>query len=260
MTTAPNGREAAVELSGISVRYRVPEERILSFKEYVLRRLTRGIRYRELWAIRDLDLTVPAGSCFGIVGRNGAGKSTLLRVVARVLSPTQGRVVLRGRVAPLLELGAGFHPDLTGRENIYLNATLIGHTKAAVEKALPEVIDFSELADYIDLPIRGYSNGMLARLGFAVATMYRPDILIVDEMLAVGDAGFQQKCLARIDGFRARGTTTLLVSHDASTIERLCERVAWLEHGQLVAQGTAAAVLPRYRQAVLGEGVPVGVA
>ncbi|MGH9465681.1 MAG: ABC transporter ATP-binding protein [Thermoanaerobaculia bacterium] len=241
----------AIELAGIGVRFQIPNERIRSFKEYVLRRLSGRIGHRELWALDDIALAVESGETFGIVGRNGAGKSTLLKVVSRVLRPTRGRVIVRGRAAALLELGAGFHFDLTGRENVFLNATLLGYPKALVTHHFDEIVDFAELAEFIDLPVRNYSSGMLARLGFAVATQFRPDLLILDEVLAVGDTGFQEKCLRRLESFQRAGTTTLLVSHELERLEARCDRVAWLEHGRLVAVDAPARVVPPYRQAVL---------
>ncbi len=242
---------AAVELTAIGVRFVLPTERIVSFKEYVLQRLRRRITHRELWAVRDVDLELQRGETLGLVGRNGAGKSTLLKVISRVLRPTEGRVVVRGRTAPLLELGAGFHFDLTGRENVYLNATLFGYPKSLVEEHLPAIVGFSELSEFLDTPVRNYSSGMLARLGFAVATQFRPDILILDEILAVGDAGFQQRCLDRIESFRAAGTSILLVSHDEETIEQYCDRVAWLDHGRLQAVGPPQEVLRPFHEAVM---------
>ena len=248
--SSPTAGESAIALTDISVRFDIPTERIISFKEYVLRRLMGGIERRELWALRDIDLEVRSGEVLGVVGRNGAGKSTLLKIVSRVLQPTAGRVVLRGSVAPLLELGAGFHFDLTGRENVFLNAALLGHPRRTVEQRLGEVIDFSELADFIDVPIRNYSSGMLARLGFAVATMFRPDVLLVDEVLAVGDAAFQEKCLSRIREFRARGTTILLVSHQATEIAAHCDRALWLERGRVAGIGATDDILAGYRSAL----------
>ncbi len=249
MAIGPDG--AAIELSGIGVRFHIPNEHIRSFKEYVLRRLSGRIGHRELWALDDVALEVRSGESFGVVGRNGAGKSTLLKVISRVLRPTTGRVVVRGRVAALLELGAGFHFDLTGRENVFLNATLLGYPKSLVARHFDEIVDFAELAEFIDLPVRNYSSGMLARLGFAVATQFRPDLLILDEILAVGDTGFQEKCLRRLESFRRQGTTTLLVSHELERLETHCDRVAWLEHGRLRAVDVPTRVVPRYREAVL---------
>lgn len=249
----PGEAADAVELSDIGVRFAMPTERISSFKEYVLKRLTGSIEHRELWALRDVTLQVKSGEFLGVVGRNGAGKTTLLKVISRVLHPTQGRVVIRGKTAPLLGLGAGFHFDLTGRENVFLNASLLGHSRRRVDSRLAEVIDFSELADFFDVPIRNYSSGMLARLGFAVATMFRPDLLLVDEVLAVGDAGFRDKCLDRIEEFRHRGTTILLVSHQADEIANHCDRALWLDQGQVAALGDTTTVLTQYEQALATE-------
>lgn len=240
----------AIELMDISVHFRIPTERVPSFKEYVLRRVTARIEYHDLWALKALSLTVEPGEVFGIVGRNGAGKSTLLKVISRVMHPTNGRVIVRGRLAPLLELGAGFHPDLTGRENVFMNGTILGYSKTSIRAHFDEVVDFAELPAFIDAPLRTYSSGMVARLGIAVATLFRPDILALDEVLAVGDLGFRQKCLERIEAFRACGTTILLVSHDPGTVEAHCHRVAWLDHGTIVALGPPAEVLPRYAEAM----------
>lgn len=240
----------AIEVSDLGVLYRVPTDRIRSFKEYVLRRLATSIAHRELWAVRDLSLRVWPGELLGVVGRNGAGKSTLLKVVSRVLRPTAGRVIVRGRVAPLLELGAGFHPDLTGRENVILNATILGYPKARVEEALSDITRFAELEEFINTPIRTYSTGMTARLGFAVATQFRPDVLLLDEVLAVGDVGFQEKCLARIAGYRAAGTTIILVSHSLETLAAHADRVVWLEQGRAAASGPPDEVLARYARAM----------
>lgn len=248
------GHGIVIDLSGISVRFEIPAERISSFKEYVLRRLTKGIERRVLWALKEVDLQVRTGEVMGVVGRNGAGKSTLLKVVSRVLQPTTGRVVIRGPVAPLLELGAGFHFDLTGRENVYLNAALLGHPRKRVEERISDVVEFSDLQEFFDVPIRNYSSGMLARLGFAVATMFRPEVLLVDEVLAVGDAAFQIKCHERIEAFRSQGTTILLVSHQHDEVAEHCDRAVWLDHGQIAAIGDTQEVLDRYNAALAADG------
>jgi ABC-type polysaccharide/polyol phosphate transport system ATPase subunit len=244
----------AIDITGVGVRFHLPTEKISSFKEYVLRRLTNRIQYRHLWALKSIDLTVRRGETFGIVGRNGAGKSTLLKVISRVLQPTTGRIVVRGRVAPLLELGAGFHFDLTGRENVFLNATLLGHSHASVQRRLNQVTEFSELQDFFGLPVRMYSSGMLARLGFAVATLFRPEILILDEVLAVGDVGFRQKCLDRIEEFQAEGTSILYASHDLQAVASHCERVAWIDRGEVVRIGPAMEILDLYSSTLESEG------
>jgi ABC-2 type transport system ATP-binding protein/lipopolysaccharide transport system ATP-binding protein len=212
------------------------------------------VRHEQFWALREVSLDVNPREVFGIVGRNGAGKSTLLRVVAGVFKPTRGRVRVQGRVAPLLELGAGFHSELTGRENIFLNGALLGYSKAEMEAAFDHILEFAEIGDFIDAPIRTYSTGMVARLGFSVATAIRPDVLIVDEVLSVGDAPFQEKCKTRIDSFRQQGTCILLVAHSLPIIAEMCDRAVWLSRGQVQATGTAAEVARLYGEAT---GVPL---
>lgn len=237
---------AVIELNNIGVRYRTAQESIPSFKEYVIRWVKREIQYQSFWALKDVSLLINPGEVFGIVGPNGAGKSTLLKVIARVLKPTTGRVRIRGRVSPLLELGAGFNPELTGRENIYMNGAFLGYTKQDLDSRFQRIVDFAGLGDFIEAPIRTYSTGMVARLGFSVATDARPEILIVDEILGVGDAEFQRKSFERIQHFQAEGTTILLVTHSLSKIEEMCSRAVWLDRGQVVLQDTADTVVGKY--------------
>jgi lipopolysaccharide transport system ATP-binding protein len=238
--------DPVIHLENVSVRYRVPRERIATFKEYAIRWLQGRVKHETFWALKGVSFDIQPGEVFGLIGQNGAGKSTLLKLVARVLQPTEGRVVVRGRVAPLLEVGAGFHPELTGRENIYLNGAMLGISRREMSARFDRIVDFAELWDFIDAPLRTYSSGMWARLGFAVATDVDPDILIVDEVLAVGDAAFQHKSSRRMDSFRERGTTILLVSHNMDMIEKMCSRAAWLDHGKLVAIGPAKSIVDRY--------------
>ncbi len=238
-----------IRLEGVTVRYQAPQERLGTFKEYAIRRLQRRVRFTDFCALDGIDLEVHRGEIFGIIGRNGAGKSTLLKVVSRVLVPTRGRVYVRGLVSPLLELGAGFHPELTGRENVMLNGTLLGHSRRELEARMEEIIDFAELGAFIEAPLRTYSSGMVARLGFAVATAWRPEILLVDEVLSVGDEAFQRKCEARMKSYRAGGTTTLLVTHDMARVRSLCTRAAWLQHGKIAALGPVAQVVEAYHAA-----------
>jgi len=240
--------DQAIRLEDVSVRYRVPSERVGTFKEYVIRLLKRQIQMRTFWAINGISLEICRGEVFGVVGNNGAGKSTLLKVVARVLRPTKGRVVVRGRVAPLLELGAGFHPELTGKENIFLNGALLGFSHRETLEKYDQIVDFSELGEFINAPIRTYSTGMYARLGFSVATASEPDVLIVDEILGVGDETFRNKCQTRIEAFRQRGAAILLVSHDMPTVEKMCQRAAWLDHGVLKIIGNPEQVIRAYRE------------
>lgn len=241
---------AALAFNGVSVRFRVPMEPMWSVKEYAIRRLQGRVSYRDVWALRDVDLTVEVGEVIGIIGTNGAGKSTLLRLLARVLAPTSGRVRVVGQVAPLLDVGAGFHPDLTGRENVLMNATLLGHSRREVLEKFDSIVEFSELSEFIDVPLRAYSSGMWARLGFAVATAWQPDVLLVDEVLAVGDEGFREKCALRIQRFRDRGVTTVLVSHSLALIQSMCGRVVWLDHGRVEAVGPAQQVTSAYHSRV----------
>ena len=243
----PDTAETVIRLENVSVRYHLPEERIGTFKEYMIRVIQGRVKYNSFLALNRVDINVKKGEIFGIIGRNGAGKSTMLKVISRVLIPTEGRVWIKGRVSPLLELGAGFHPELTGRENVFLNATLLGHPRREVEAHMPEIIDFAELGSFMESPLRTYSSGMVARLGFAVATTWKPEILILDEVLSVGDEAFQAKCQKRMEGFRQDRVTSLLVTHNMQTVEALCDRVAWIDHGILKTIGTPNEVIKEYR-------------
>lgn len=244
---APTDR-MAIQLTGVSVRYRVPQERIPSLKEYTIRWVKGQINYSSFWALRDIDLKVDRGEVFGIIGPNGAGKSTLLKVVSRVLRPTEGSLRVRGRISPLLELGAGFDPELTGRENVYLNGAILGYSKQDIDESFESIVDFAGLHDFINAPVRTYSSGMYARLGFSVATLKRPEILIVDEILGVGDAEFQTKSFDRIQQFQGEGTTILLVSHGLDRVKEMCSRALWLDHGKMVALGSSDNVVELYLQ------------
>jgi ABC-type polysaccharide/polyol phosphate transport system ATPase subunit len=244
----PASPAEVVRLENASVVYRIPHERIATFKEYAIRLIQGKVKYHSFYALRDVNLTVNRGEVFGLIGQNGAGKSTLMKVIARVLRPSQGRVVVRGRVAPLLEVGAGFHPELTGRENVFLNGAMLGFTRQEMEAKFKNIVDFAELWEFIDSPLRTYSTGMWARLGFSVATDEQPEILLVDEILSVGDEAFQRKSLARIQTYRDQGTTILLVSHNMLTIENMCQSVAWIDHGQVQMVGDPAEVIQAYRQ------------
>jgi ABC-2 type transport system ATP-binding protein len=241
-------RDVAISLENVGVCYRTPGERFYTFKEYVIRWLQRRVRPRDFWALNNVNLHIYRGETFGLIGSNGAGKSTLLKLAARVLRPTTGRVVVVGHTAPLLEFGAGFHPELTGRENIFLNGAILGFSHRQMEEKFERIVDFAELWDFIEAPIRTYSSGMIARLGFAVATDIEPDILLIDEILSVGDESFQHKSAARMQAFRDRGATILLVSHDMSTIEEICHRAAWIDHGQIQEIGPVSEVIRTYRQ------------
>ena len=240
-----------IRLHGVSVRYRVPTEPVSTLKEHAIRLLHgRRSEYREFLALDGVDLEVRRGEALGIIGRNGAGKSTLLKVVSRILRPTAGQVWVRGTLAPLIELGAGFHPELTGRENVYLNGAMLGFSQAEMQARIEGIVEFAELSDFIDAPLRTYSSGMMARLGFAVASDVDPGILIIDEVLSVGDEAFQQKCLARMQSFRERGTTVLFVSHALDAVQRLCDRAVWVEHGRIRFSGAVDQTVKAYLETV----------
>jgi len=235
-----------VQLSGVSLCYRLAKQRIPSLKEYAIHWMKGALSYEKLWALRDVDFTARRGEVVGIVGRNGAGKSTLLKVISQDLKPTGGKIEIRGRIAPILELGTGFDHELTGMENIYLNALLLGRSRKEIDARLAQIVDFSGLGDFVRAPIRNFSTGMLARLGFSIATAWLPDILILDEVLAVGDASFTKKCTDRMREFHDAGTTVLLVSHNAQAIRDSCTRCVWLDAGRVRIDGSPPEVLDHY--------------
>jgi lipopolysaccharide transport system ATP-binding protein len=238
--------QEVIRLDQVTVRYRLLKEQIRTFKEFAIRRIQGQIEEAEFLALKNISLQVNKGEVFGLVGPNGAGKTTLLRLVARIMRPSSGRVQVYGRVAPLLAMGAGFHNELTGRENIYINGVMLGFTRREMEQKFESIVEFAELWDFIDAPLRTYSSGMVARLGFAVATETMPDILIVDEVLSVGDTAFQEKSLARIHSFQEQGATILFVSHGMDTVRKMCHRAAWLDHGQIHFVGEANEAVDRY--------------
>lgn len=247
---------SVVELQDVSLCYRLAKQKIPSLKEYLIHFIKGSLDHEELWALRGLTMTVGKGETVGIVGRNGAGKSTLLKVVSGVLKPTEGSVRCEGWIAPILELGTGFDFELTGYENIYLNALLLGRQESEVDEKIDEIIEFSGLGDFIRSPIRNYSSGMQARLGFAIATAWTPDVLILDEVLAVGDARFLHRCKSRFEEFHEAGTTILIVSHDEEAIRENCQRGIWLDEGRILADGPVDEVLDRYQQ--FSEGTEAG--
>jgi ABC-2 type transport system ATP-binding protein/lipopolysaccharide transport system ATP-binding protein len=234
-----------IELRDVAVRYRLAKHRVASFKEFAIHWMRGALSYQELWALRGVSLEIERGATVGIVGRNGAGKSTMLKVMSRILKPQKGRATIRGTVAPILELGTGFDHELSGLENLRLNALLLGQSNKAIDDKRDEIVEFSELGDFIHSPIRSYSSGMLARLGFAIASSFDPDILILDEVLSVGDTGFQRKCEQRLAELRSRGSTILMVSHGAA-ISDYCDRCIWLDQGLIRADGPSHEVLGEY--------------
>ncbi len=235
-----------IKANHISVSYRMSHDKIQSIKEYLVALIKRKLSYEEFHALNDVSFEIKKGEVVGIVGNNGAGKSTLLKVISGILRPTKGDVSLGGNVVPMLELGSGFDYDLTGRENIFLNGAILGYSESFLKSKYDEIVEFSELGDFINIPVRNYSSGMVMRLAFSIASMVSPDILIVDEILAVGDAAFQEKSYARMTELMSHGTTVLLVSHNLDQIRKLCDRVVWLDHGHVVQIGDTATVCDAY--------------
>jgi ABC-type polysaccharide/polyol phosphate transport system ATPase subunit len=245
----------AVSICGVSKRFRLHRGReVYTVKDLFVRagraRLFGG---EDLWALRDVTLEVARGRTIGIIGSNGSGKSTLLKLVGRILKPTAGTIAAAGRVSALIELGAGFHPEFTGRENVYVNGILLGLSRAEIRERFADIVAFAGLEAFIDNPVKTYSSGMYMRLGFAIAVTVDPDILLIDEVLAVGDEAFQHKCVGKIQEFKARGKTILLVSHDLGSIERLCDEAAWFHEGRLMARGGPREIIDRYLQHVAQE-------
>jgi ABC-2 type transport system ATP-binding protein len=243
----------AISIRGVSKRFRVSQDRQSSLKERAvhLGRAKRG--YKEFWALRDIDLDIPEGETVGLLGHNGSGKSTLLKCVGGILSPTEGEIRVRGRIASLLELGAGFHPDLTGRENVFLNASILGMSRRDITARFDDIVAFAELEDFIDEQVKHYSSGMYVRLGFAVAINVEPDVLLVDEVLSVGDEAFQQKCLEQVREFQRDGRTIIFVSHAADLVRRICTRAMVLDHGRTVTINDPASAILVFREKLLGE-------
>jgi ABC-type polysaccharide/polyol phosphate transport system ATPase subunit len=233
----------------VSMHFRHSNQRINTLKEYFIKRIKLQVQYTEFTALSNISFSIDKGELFGIIGNNGAGKSTLLKIIAGILNPSSGQVVRKGTVAPLIELGAGFNGDLTGEENIYLNGLLLGYSKKMIRDKMDEIIEFSELKEFIHVPLKDYSSGMKARLGFAIATSIQPDILIVDEVLAVGDIHFREKCERHIQNMIKNGTTVLFVSHSLVQIEKLCSRVLWLDKGKVKEIGEAKDVCEKFKRA-----------
>lgn len=233
----------------VSMQFRLASEKVDSLKEYFIRTIKNQISFESFWALQDVSFHLNKGDALGLIGLNGSGKSTTLKIIAGVLKPVKGTVSVRGSVAPLIELGAGFDYDLTGSENIFLNGALLGRSRAEMEKYYDDIVEFSELREFMNTPVKNYSSGMVMRLAFAVATIGTPDILICDEVLAVGDFRFQEKCYKRIQTMRDNGTTLLFVSHNIEQVSELCNKVVWLEKGRVKMFGDTAEIIDVYNKA-----------
>ena len=243
-------KKEVLKVEHVGMKFNLSQEKVDDLKDYVIKLLKHQISYNEFWALKDINFTLNKGDRLGILGLNGAGKSTLLKVIAGVLKATEGTVTAKGKIAPLLELGAGFDQQYTGKENIYLYGAMLGYSKEFIDEKYDEIVKFSELKDFIDVPIKNYSSGMAARLGFAIAMIVQPEILIVDEVLAVGDAAFQEKCQERMHHMLENGTTLLFVSHTMATVRQLCDHAIWLNKGDVVMQGEAESVCDAYMESL----------
>ena len=241
-------KEKVIQIRNVSMHFNLMTERVDSIKEYLLKLIKGKLLYNDFIALHDISFDIYKGDILGLIGLSGAGKSTLLKILAGVLKPTSGTVQVKGRIAPLIEVGAGFDPELTARENIFLNGAILGYSRQFLESKFDEILDFAELRDFVDVPVKNFSSGMYARLGFAIATMVEPDILIVDEVLSVGDFRFQEKCEKRIREMIGHGVTIILVSHDSKLIKEMCSRVIWLEHGAIRKMGSTESICDEYEK------------
>jgi ABC-type polysaccharide/polyol phosphate transport system ATPase subunit len=237
-----------IEVENVSMMFNKSKERVDNLKEYFIRLLKHQLFFEEFWALKNISFNVEKGEAIGVVGLNGSGKSTLLKIIAQVMKPTTGKVNVYGSVAPLIELGAGFDMNLSARENIFLNGAVLGYTRKQMRSYFENILDFSELWDFVDVPLKNYSSGMIARLGFAIATVSIPDILIVDEILGVGDYKFQEKCHKRMNQIIESGATIIFVSHSTEQVRSICRRAIWLEKGQMVMDGPVDEVCDRYME------------
>lgn len=241
--------DVIIDVSHVTMKFNMPKEKLDNMKEFFIKLIKRQIKYDEFTALEDISFSIKRGEVVGIVGLNGSGKSTILKIISGILSPTVGSVYVGGTISPLIELGAGFDFELTAKENIYLNGSVLGFDRKFITEKYDEILDFAELREFENIAIKNFSSGMIARLGFAIATLVKPDILIVDEILSVGDFLFQQKCEKRISDLMSGGTTVLIVSHSLDQIERLCQRVIWLEKGKLIMEGNTSVICEKYKTA-----------
>ena len=241
--------QEVIRVDHVSMRFSLASERVDNFKEYVIKTIKRQLSYGEFWALKDVSFSINRGDALGLIGLNGSGKSTMLKVIAGVLKPTKGSVSVGGTIAPMIELGAGFDMDLTARENVYLNGAILGYNRAQMNEYYDDLVEFSELEEFMDVPIKNFSSGMLARLAFSIATIGKPDILIVDEVLSVGDFRFQEKCEKRIQGMMKEDTTILFVSHSIDQVKKICKRAIWIEKGHIRDDGPSDIVGTEFERA-----------
>ena len=239
-------KKVIVDVNHVTIRFNLANQKVDNLKEYVIKLIKKELMFQEFLAVKDVSFTVHEGEAWGLIGTNGSGKSTMLKAISGILKPYQGSITVSGSVAPLIELGAGFDPELTARENIFLNGCVLGHTEKFMQEHFDEIVDFAELHQFLDAPLKNYSSGMRARLGFSVATMVKPDILIVDEILSVGDYKFRQKCEKRMKELLSGGTTLLYVSHSIDEVRRLCDHAIWLDKGVARMQGDVTTVCDAY--------------
>ena len=244
-------QDIMINIDHAAVRFNMAAEKVDNLKEYVVRLLKRELLFQEFFALRDVSFTVRRGEAWGLVGHNGAGKSTLLKLICGILKPYKGTTFVQGTISPLIELGAGFDMELTARENIHLNGAVLGYSQSFMQEHFDEIVEFSEVGDFLDVPLKNYSSGMVARLGFAAATIVKPDILIVDEVLSVGDASFQKKCEHRMNQMLADGATLLYVSHSLESVKKICKKAAWMERGSVRLTGDGIQVCDAYEEAEL---------
>lgn len=241
--------EIMIKVDHVSMKFNLASEKIDGIKEYIIQSLKKKIVYNEFWALKDVSFEVYKGDALGLIGLNGSGKSTMLKIVAGVLKPTCGKTAVYGSVAPLIELGAGFDFDLTAKENVFLNGALLGYSREYLKAHYKDIVEFSELGSFMDVPVKNFSSGMVSRLAFAIATIGEPDVLIVDEVLSVGDYHFQQKCEARIHRMKEHGTTILFVSHNMEQVKSLCNKIVWLEKGKVKKAGKPEEICAEYQNA-----------
>ena len=239
-------RKTMIEVDDVSIKFDLSSDRINTLKEFVIKMITKKIKFDEFWALQNVSFQIEKGDVLGIIGHNGAGKSTLLKVISGIMKPTKGKATVHGNIVPMLELGSGFDFELSGKENIFLNGAILGYSEEFLHEKYDEIVAFSELGDFINVPLRNYSSGMVMRLAFSIATVVNPEVLIVDEILAVGDAQFQEKSKNKMLEMMGGGTTVLFVSHALPQIREMCNKVVWLEHGQVVAFGDTKEICDRY--------------